>query len=90
VVIPFLKTLRHAVFFPIQQLTMVGDADFYGCCNGRFIALELKSEGEEARPIQQYKLDQVKKTGGVAIVASPDNWAEVKELLSSLDRGDRK
>lgn len=87
-VIPFLKKLRHTAYFPIQQLTIVGDADFLLCCHGRFVALELKADGEKPRPIQQAKLDWVTKTHGVSIVANPKTWEEAKSLLLYLDRGE--
>lgn len=84
-VIPFLKTLRHTAFFPIQQIAIVGDPDFFLCCCGRFVALELKAAGEKTRPSQQAKLDWVVRTHGVSLVADPDNWEEIKTLLLKLD-----
>ena len=88
-VTPFLKTLRNTAFFPIQQLAIRGDADFHLCVHGTFVALELKSRGEVARPLQEHKHDRVRRAGGVALVASPDNWEEVKQQLINLDGGIR-
>jgi len=73
-------------FFPIQQKTIRGDADYILCVAGRFVWLELKKSGGKPEPLQKYKADWVEKCGGVAMVASPDNWEEVKRDLLFLAR----
>lgn len=83
-VVPFLKKLPGIFIQPIQQLAFVGSPDFILCIRGRFVALELKSKGCTPRPLQDYLLEQIQKAGGVRIVASPDNWIEVKELLTEM------
>lgn len=87
-VIPFLQRLKHTAFFPIQQLAILGDADFFLCVRGHFIALELKIVGQNPRPLQQRKLDWTVKCGGTAIVANPENWPVVSAYLQALDNGD--
>lgn len=84
-VAPFLKTLKKTAVFPIQQIAIVGDPDYILCCNGTFIGLELKKDGEIPRPSQQFKLDCIEKSGGKAIVACPSNWESVKLLLRHLN-----
>lgn len=86
-VIPFLLKLRNTAFFPIQQLAIAGDPDFILNCRGRFVALELKRKGEVPRPLQLKKLTWVQKCGGIAIVATPANWAQVSHVLGLLDQG---
>jgi len=86
-VIPFLKELKNTSYFPIQQLSILGDADFILCCNGGFVWLELKDIKESLRPLQEYKASWVVRTGGVAIKADPDNWEEVKLFLQQLNKG---
>lgn len=88
VVLPFLKTLRRTVVFPIQQLAIRGTPDLLLCCSGRFVALELKSEGGKLSALQRYNLECVRQAGGYAIVASPSNWREVSYLLAKLDEGE--
>ncbi len=83
-----MSLLKNTFAFPIQQLAIGGDPDFLLCMAGRFVALELKDDGEEPRPLQLYKLDKVRRTGGVAIVASPSNWQAVTYLLAKLDMGE--
>lgn len=86
-VLPFLKTLRNTAHFPIQQLSILGDADFILCSSGFFVWLELKKDGEELRRLQEYKASWVKQTGGIALVARPDNWDMVRAFLKLLDGG---
>lgn len=84
-VIPFLKTLKNIAFFPIQQISISGDPDFFVCLNGNFVALEIKSKGGRTRPLQEKKLSDVVRAGGLAIVAEPSNWEQVKKQMSKLD-----
>lgn len=85
-VTPFLKSLKNTSYFPIQQLAIRGDPDFILCIWGRFVALELKKDAaEDARSLQQYKLQKVQKTNGISFVASPENWEEVSKKLSEMD-----
>ena len=86
-VIPFLKTLNRAVYFPIQQKTIRGDADFILCCQGFFVWLELKTDEGAPDPLQVYKASCVTQTGGISLIAKPDNWELVKNFLSLLDKG---
>lgn len=83
---PFLETLKHTFSFPIQQLSIVGTPDFLICCNGFFVALELKSLGGKLSKLQEYNLNEVKRTGGISIVATPTNWDEVQRFLTNLTK----
>jgi hypothetical protein len=87
-VIPFLKTLEHTSYFPIQQASIKGDADFILCAGGRFIWLELKKSGGKPTPLQVFKADWVRRTRGVTLLADPDNWEQVATTLLYYDRGD--
>lgn len=86
-VIPFLKTLNRTAFFPIQQKTIRGDADFIMCSQGFFVWLELKTDEGSPDPLQVYKASCVTQTGGISIVANPRNWGLVMDFLTLLDRG---
>ena len=75
--------------FPIQQLTMVGDPDFFLCMRGKFVALELKDVNGKVRALQEHKLNEVRRTGGIALVADKTNWNEIKQTLKQLDQGEK-
>lgn len=87
-VIPFLKKLRGTKYFGIQQLAKCGDPDFLLCCESKFVGLELKAVGEKPDPLQRRILQEIESAGGYTFVADPTNWAEVKEALIKLDRGE--
>jgi hypothetical protein len=72
----------------IQQVALLGDPDKLLCIRGRFVAMELKAEkGGSGRKLQRWKLIQIQKAGGIAMVVSPTNWELAKWLLLKLDEG---
>lgn len=89
-VVPFLKTLKRCKPFTIQQMSIRGDPDLLLCLNSYFVALELKSRGGELRVLQEFRLGEVRKAGGVALVASPDNWEEIKIILTTIEKRGNK
>lgn len=85
---PFLKGLKNVFAESIQQQSITGSSDKIICIWGRYVAMEIKKSHKNAdKPtkLQQYKLDQVSRCGGLALVVSPDNWEEIKNLLSFMD-----
>ena len=91
-VIPFLKTLKHTAYFPIQQKAIRGDPDFILCINGLFVGLELKKdEATQPDALQKSKHRYIRDDGGgFVIVAHPENWDVCAKFLSTLDRGGKK
>ena len=85
-VLPFLQKLKNTYYESIQQLAISGSPDIILCVWGRFVALELKSKEGKLEPLQKYKLNEIKRTGGIALRVSPQNWEEVKENLSLMDQ----
>jgi hypothetical protein len=87
VVDPFLKSLHFCKAFSIQQKAIRGTPDKLMCIRGYFVAMEIKALGGKVTKLQQYELDAVLKAKGIAIVAAPENWEQVKRLLKRLDEG---
>lgn len=81
---PDLLALPNCAIFPIQQKSIRGDPDFILCINGLFIGLELKDDGKEPDPLQEFKLDNIKNAKGIALVAQPQNWDEIYEILKEI------
>jgi len=52
------------------KLAAAGTADITGCSrDGRFIAVEAKIKPNKPTPLQEAYLEEVRKRGGIAIVA---------------------
>lgn len=81
---PFLKSLGNCKDFSIQQVALRGVPDKLCCINGFFVAIEIKAEKGKLSKLQEFTLKQVKKANGVAMVVSPANWDQAKELLLKI------
>lgn len=68
----------------IQQVSRCGDPDLVVCLSGRFVAMELKVDGNKATVLQAHKLASVTRSGGVGIVVNPDNWKQAIEFIDRL------
>lgn len=86
-VIPFLKSLERTVFFPVQQSSIRGDFDFVLCVYGWFVGMELKDDDGLLDALQAYKATCVRHVDGIAFVAKPSNWHDVKIFLGLLNGG---
>jgi hypothetical protein len=86
---PLLLQCANFAVFPIQQLGIHDDPDFFISARGKLIALELKSEEGSLRRLQAYKLWQVRQTGNLAFVARPSNWKDIKRILITINKGEK-
>lgn len=57
----------------------VGDPDIYGCMYGVFFGMEVKNEDGSLTKIQQYRLLQIRRAGGIAV-----GVRSVEEAMSLL------
>lgn len=62
-----------------NQFTRTGVPDLLCCVNGRFVGIEVKDPDGEPTPLQLFNLKQIKKAGGVDILA--DNLKVVQDRL---------
>ncbi len=80
-----LDKLPNSWFESIQQKSFIGTPDILGCCNGHFVALELKATATSAiSKMQEHKLKLIGQAGGIGIVVSPENWPNVLPMLREL------
>lgn len=84
---PFLRNLSRCYVDAISQRGKAGTPDYYVCIAGVFIALECKVKGGKLAPLQKVRLSGVQSCGGVALVATPDNWEKVKQVLTEISKG---
>lgn len=85
-VMKFLKTIPNSLFFSIQSIAIRGIPDIIGLINGRFIALELKTDEGKPTALQSLTLSAIDKAGGVAILLYPAVFELTKEILLNLQK----
>lgn len=70
----------------IQQVTKQGTPDFFICARGAFVVMELKKSLRDLPdPLQERKLDRVRRSGGVAFVTCPETWDTDRERLLKIN-----
>lgn len=61
-----------------------GIPDILACCNGYFLAIELKAEKGHASDLQMHEISQIRDASGIAIVLYPDQFNLLKEYIALL------
>lgn len=80
-----LKELPHVWVLKTQEKTRRGVPDILLSAGGRFVALELKASAKAiVASIQRFELDCIEATGAIALVAYPENWDSVKNVIRSI------
>lgn len=64
--------------------TKSGVPDLLCCVNGKFIAIEVKAENGKVSDLQTYNIERIKEAGGVAVVAKPSDFNDLKKLIEDL------
>jgi len=79
-ILAYLKTLPCCHCFKVAQgmYSTAGISDIICCCNGKFIAIEVKNEKGKPTALQVKFLNTIKQKGGVAMIARSVN--DVKKL----------
>ena len=66
------------------NFTRSGVPDLLCCINGRFVGVELKADNGKVSELQQYNIDKIIQSGGVALVLRPDEFEEFKSMVNKL------
>ena len=85
----YLKTLPKCWFFKVRgnMFQKAGVPDIIGVLNGRFIAIEVKSEVGKPSELQLATIKLIKRAGGYAVVSGPKHWDELKKDLEGISGG---
>ena len=67
--------------FFANAYTRSGVPDLLVCCNGRFVAIEVKAENGRPSELQLHNIEEIKKAGGIAIVLYPKDFEMFKNLI---------
>ena len=76
------------VKFFANAYTKRGVPDLLVCCNGYFIGVELKAPNGKPSELQKWNVNNINKSGGIAVVLYPDQFDLFKELIWHLNNAD--
>ncbi|MBR5823770.1 MAG: VRR-NUC domain-containing protein [Paludibacteraceae bacterium] len=77
------KGCWHVKFFA-NGYTKVGVPDILACVNGQFVAIEVKAPNGKPSALQLYNIEEIKKSGGTAMVLYPKDFDSFKEIIIGL------
>ena len=88
-VVKQLKQYGAYYFYPVTGgYGASGVPDIVGCYRGMFFAIECKAGKNKPTALQQKNLDEVHKTGGIALVVNEDNIDVVTNMLEALSEAE--
>ena len=64
--------------------TKAGVPDLLICCNGYFIAAELKAENGKPSELQIVALTKIQKAGGIGVLVFPEDEITFRQLIIEL------
>ena len=73
----------HVKYFA-NAYTKSGIPDLICCVNGKFLAIEVKAEHGRVSELQNYQIEQIKKSGGQAMIVYPKDFDEFKKIVEEL------
>ena len=62
-----------------------GIPDLLVCCNGVFLGIEVKAENGKPTELQLWNIEEIKKSGGLAMVLYPKDFEKFKKLIIFLN-----
>lgn len=77
------KNIYYFKYFGNAYST-AGILDLTLCVNGKFVAVELKSEKGKTSPLQNYNILKIQESGGIAIVLQPSGFEKFKDMIEEL------
>ena len=79
------KNNGYVVKFNASAISKIGVPDLLACINGKFIGLEVKKENGKPTEIQLWNIEQIKKSGGIAMIVKPSDYENVEKLIKKLE-----
>lgn len=67
-----------------KSFTKSGIPDLLVCCNGSFVAVELKAEKGKPSDLQLYNLKQIDRSGGYAVLLYPEHFELFKNFVDCI------
>ena len=70
--------------------TRKGVPDLLVCCNGIFVAVELKASRGKPSPLQIRELIRIQESGGIAVLLYPKDLQIFQHLVTAIEEKDNK
>ena len=67
-----------------NRMTKTGVPDILACVNGCFVGIEVKSSQGKPSELQIYNVKKIIESGGFAVIVSPEQFGELKDLIFAL------
>lgn len=84
-VLPLLRrTFKGSWWHKVEAGAVGGIPDIIGCINGKFVALELKTDVGRATELQMWTLENIRAAGGFAEILRPSNIDLILAKLKDL------
>ncbi len=64
-----------------------GIPDLLVCCDGYFVAVELKAETGKPSKLQLWNIEKIREADGIAIVLYPDMFEQFQHMIKLLRSG---
>ena len=61
-----------------------GVPDLLVCCNGCFLGIELKAETGHPSDLQLWNIDQIRESGGIAMVLYPTQFVAFRHMVEDI------
>jgi hypothetical protein len=74
------------VKFFANAYTRKGIPDLLCCVKGRFLGIEVKAQNGAPTPIQKFRCNQIRDSGGLAFIVYPSGFDQLKIIIDGLNK----
>lgn len=67
-----------------NSYTKKGIPDLLCCVNGYFLAIEVKAQNGSPTPIQKFRCNQIRDSGGFSYIVYPSGFEQLKVIVNGL------
>jgi len=75
------------VKFFANSFTKKGIPDILMCCNGYFVAVEVKAQNGKPSELQKWNIKKINEACGIGVILYPDQYGDFIDLISYLNEG---
>lgn len=72
------------VKFFANAYTKSGIPDILCCCNGYFVAVEVKAPNGKPSELQKYNIQKINDSGGYGVILYPDQFDDFNHMIQAL------